>query len=182
MKLQPGDPAGHYQLATAYARTGRKQDADREMASATRGHGEEPTRCADATLTAAEGGCPRAGPMGGISLRGETSFEHELRGNRRRSATGGHSCVCSRRRPHSPAFEEIPPSASGISWTHVNGRSPMAHLPETVGPGCAFLDYDNDGWMDIYLVNSGPCDFYRAGSAAAKCALPQQPRRHISPT
>jgi len=36
----------------------------------------------------------------------------------------------------------------------------MAHLPETVGSGCAFLDYDNDGWMDIYLVNSGPCDFY----------------------
>jgi hypothetical protein len=62
--------------------------------------------------------------------------------------------------PPSPAFEEIPASASGISWTHVNGRSPMAHLPETIGSGCAFFDYDNDGWMDIYLVNSGPCDFY----------------------
>jgi enediyne biosynthesis protein E4 len=59
-----------------------------------------------------------------------------------------------------PDFEEVPPSVSGISWTHVNGRSPMAHLPETVGAGCAFLDYDNDGWIDIYLVNSGPCDFY----------------------
>jgi enediyne biosynthesis protein E4 len=57
-------------------------------------------------------------------------------------------------------FEEVPASVSGINWTHVNGRSPMAHLPETVGAGCAFLDYDNDGWMDIYLVNSGPCDFY----------------------
>lgn len=34
------------------------------------------------------------------------------------------------------------------------------YLPETVGPGCAFLDYDNDGWLDLYLVNSGPCDFY----------------------
>ena len=32
--------------------------------------------------------------------------------------------------------------------------------PETLGAGCAFLDYDNDGWMDIYLVNSGKCDFY----------------------
>src|SRR6185312_7751962 len=59
-----------------------------------------------------------------------------------------------------PDFEEIPASVSGITWTHVNGRSPMAHLPETVGAGCAFLDYDNDGWMDIYLVNSGACDFY----------------------
>jgi hypothetical protein len=58
------------------------------------------------------------------------------------------------------SFEEIPASTSGIIWTHVSGRSPMAHLPETVGAGCAFVDYDNDGWMDIYLVNSGPCDFY----------------------
>jgi enediyne biosynthesis protein E4 len=58
-------------------------------------------------------------------------------------------------------FEEIPPSVSGICWVHSNGRSPMAHLPETVGPGCAFVDYDNDGWMDVYLVNSGPCDFYQ---------------------
>jgi len=33
-------------------------------------------------------------------------------------------------------------------------------LPETVGAGCAFLDYDNDGWMDIYFVNSGPSDFF----------------------
>jgi hypothetical protein len=60
-----------------------------------------------------------------------------------------------------PAFEEIPPSASGISWVHVSGQSPEMYMPETVGPGCAFLDYDNDGWMDIYLVNSGPCDFYK---------------------
>ncbi len=59
-----------------------------------------------------------------------------------------------------PAFEEIAPAQSGISWTHVAGKSPDMYLPETVGPGCAFLDYDNDGWMDIYLVNSGPCDFY----------------------
>src|SRR5213082_1488667 len=58
------------------------------------------------------------------------------------------------------AFEEVPPATSGISWVHVSGQSPEMYLPETVGPGCAFLDYDNDGWMDIYLVNSGPCDFY----------------------
>jgi hypothetical protein len=60
-----------------------------------------------------------------------------------------------------PAFEEIPTSASGISWVHVSGQSSEMYMPETVGPGCAFLDYDNDGWMDIYLVNSGPCDFYK---------------------
>ncbi len=58
-------------------------------------------------------------------------------------------------------FEEVPPSVSGIHWAHDNAMSPERFLPETLGPGCAFLDYDNDGWMDIYLVNSGPCDFYK---------------------
>jgi len=57
-------------------------------------------------------------------------------------------------------FEEIAASKSGILWRHVNGRSPEYYLPETTGAGCAFLDYDNDGWMDIYLVNSGKFDFY----------------------
>ena len=57
-------------------------------------------------------------------------------------------------------FEEIPPSKSGISWVHTSGRSSEMYLPETVGAGCAFLDYDGDGWMDIYLVNSGSCDFF----------------------
>src|SRR4051794_30085512 len=60
-----------------------------------------------------------------------------------------------------PLFEEIPKSKSGISWVHQNAMSEKRYLPESLGSGCAFLDYDNDGWMDIYLVNSGPCDFWR---------------------
>ena len=60
-----------------------------------------------------------------------------------------------------PYFKAIPASQSGITWRHTAGWSPNMYLPETEGPGCAFLDYDNDGWMDIYLVNSGPCDFYQ---------------------
>jgi enediyne biosynthesis protein E4 len=60
-----------------------------------------------------------------------------------------------------PLFVEVPTSSSGIEWTHENAMSPERYLPETMGPGCAFLDYDNDGWMDIYLVNSGPTDFWK---------------------
>src|SRR5947208_2815105 len=58
-----------------------------------------------------------------------------------------------------PVFEEVPSAASGLTWRHENGRSADYFLPETTGAGCAFLDYDNDGWMDIYLVNGGKCDF-----------------------
>ena len=59
-----------------------------------------------------------------------------------------------------PLFEQLPAAMTGITWQHVNGRSPEYYLPETTGAGCAFFDYDNDGWMDIYLVNSGRCDFF----------------------
>jgi len=52
------------------------------------------------------------------------------------------------------------PSASGITWKHTAGKSAEKYLPETTGAGCAFIDYDNDGWMDLYFVNSGACDFY----------------------
>ena len=62
--------------------------------------------------------------------------------------------------PSSPLFVEIPPKVSGISFMHDAAMSARRHLPETMGAGVAFLDYDNDGWMDLYLVNAGPCDFY----------------------
>ena len=65
-------------------------------------------------------------------------------------------------------FEEVPPSHSGVTWVHTAGKSAMKHLPETSGAGCAFLDYNNDGWMDIYLVNSGKADFF----------TPQKPLRN----
>jgi hypothetical protein len=59
-----------------------------------------------------------------------------------------------------PAFVDIPATQSGITWVHENAMSPERYLPETCGSGGAFLDFDGDGWMDLYLVNSGPCDFF----------------------
>lgn len=57
-------------------------------------------------------------------------------------------------------FVEVPPVRSGIGWRHDNAKSAARHLPETVGPGVAIFDYNNDGWMDLYFVNSGPSDFF----------------------
>jgi enediyne biosynthesis protein E4 len=45
-------------------------------------------------------------------------------------------------------------SAAGIIFKHNNGAYGGKLLPETLGSGCAFLDYDADGWQDILLVNS----------------------------
>lgn len=44
-------------------------------------------------------------------------------------------------------------SHAGLAFQHNNGAFGGKYLPETMGSGCAFLDYDNDGWQDILLVN-----------------------------
>jgi len=43
--------------------------------------------------------------------------------------------------------------AAGLAFQHNTGGFGAKYLPETMGPGCAFLDYDGDGWLDILLVN-----------------------------
>src|SRR6266550_2219897 len=42
---------------------------------------------------------------------------------------------------------------AGLRFVHNNGAFGKKFLPETMGPGVAFIDYDNDGWPDIFLVN-----------------------------
>ena len=44
---------------------------------------------------------------------------------------------------------------AGIYFKHINGASEQKYLPETMGSGGLFFDYNNDGHLDIYLVNSG---------------------------
>ena len=57
-------------------------------------------------------------------------------------------------------FVELHASTTGIRWVHDAGRSPQRYLPESSGAGCALLDFDGDGWTDLYFVNSGPSSFY----------------------
>ena len=57
-------------------------------------------------------------------------------------------------RPSGPIeFTDITAEA-GIRFKHNSGAFGKKYLPETLGAGCAFLDYDADGWQDILLVNS----------------------------
>src|SRR5215813_9403985 len=64
-----------------------------------------------------------------------------------------------------PAMYPLPPAAdepvrftditasAGIRFTHNSGKSGKKWLPETMGAGCAFLDADGDGWLDVLLIN-----------------------------
>jgi len=56
---------------------------------------------------------------------------------------------------------------AGIHFVHHTGAAGKKYLPETMGSGCAFIDYDNDGWPDLLLVNGHvypEVDKYKLGS------------------
>lgn len=56
--------------------------------------------------------------------------------------------------PANPGFRLVDvTSSSGLLFQHNSGAFGGKFLPETLGSGCAFLDYDGDGWQDILLVN-----------------------------
>src|SRR5205085_11575307 len=56
-------------------------------------------------------------------------------------------------RPSGPVEYVDVTAEAGIHFKHNNGAVGKKYLPETLGAGAAFLDYDNDGWLDILLVN-----------------------------
>lgn len=54
----------------------------------------------------------------------------------------------------SPGFRLVDvTSSAGIQFQHNSGAFGGKYLPETLGSGCAFLDYDRDGWQDVLLIN-----------------------------
>jgi hypothetical protein len=57
--------------------------------------------------------------------------------------------------PPTPGFRLLDvASQAGIQFRHNSGAYGGKLLPETLGSGCAFLDYDGDGWQDVLLINS----------------------------
>jgi enediyne biosynthesis protein E4 len=65
-----------------------------------------------------------------------------------------------------PLFVESAAS-TGLVFTHVNGATGQYYLPEMMGAGVALFDYDNDGDLDVFLVQSGAID----GSSPPGCRL-----------
>ncbi|HEV3118321.1 MAG TPA: CRTAC1 family protein [Gemmataceae bacterium] len=54
-----------------------------------------------------------------------------------------------------PWFEDVT-AASGIDFQHFDSTTPMHYMQETMGSGVAWIDYNNDGWPDLFCVQDGP--------------------------
>jgi enediyne biosynthesis protein E4 len=68
-------------------------------------------------------------------------------------------------RPSGPIeFTDVTAQA-GIHFKHNSGAFGKKYLPETMGSGACFLDYDNDGWQDILLVNSMDWPGHKSGNS-----------------
>ncbi len=66
-------------------------------------------------------------------------------------------------RPSGPIQFTDVTAAAGIHFKHNSGAFGKKYLPETMGSGVCFIDYDNDGWQDIFLVNSMDWPGHKAG-------------------
>ncbi len=53
-----------------------------------------------------------------------------------------------------PIFHNVAAQA-GITFRHTNGATPEKYMPETMGSGGLFFDFDGDGWLDIFLMDGG---------------------------
>ncbi|HET6200068.1 MAG TPA: hypothetical protein VFD93_07015, partial [Candidatus Acidoferrales bacterium] len=84
----------------------------------------------------------------------------------------GAAAACA---PLSPrgAFAQAPPSvkfidiaqSAGIDFRHDNAASSEKYLIETMGSGCGWIDYDQDGLLDLYLANGAATRLYKPAHA-----------------
>jgi len=68
-------------------------------------------------------------------------------------------------------FQDVAQKSGLTVWRHTMGTPEKTYILETVGSGVALLDYDNDGWLDIYLVNGSTYDAIRGKTASPHAAL-----------
>ena len=84
-------------------------------------------------------------------------------------------CMRRAERPVGVTFENVA-AAIGLTFTHINGASAEKYLVETMGSGAAFLDYDNDGWIDLFVVDGGSVC---AGGTGLDIAFRRQARHRL---
>jgi enediyne biosynthesis protein E4 len=68
-------------------------------------------------------------------------------------------------------FEDVSRQAGLTSWRYAGGSPEKRYIVESLGSGVALLDYDNDGWLDIYLVNGMTYDAMNGKAESPHAAL-----------
>src|SRR5579862_7084775 len=68
-------------------------------------------------------------------------------------------------------FEDVAKAAGLTSFHHIAGTPDKPYIVEAKGPGVCLIDYDNDGWLDIYLVNGSTLDAMNGKAPAPHAAL-----------
>ena len=72
--------------------------------------------------------------------------------------------------PGLPWFQEVTRKA-GIDFQHFDSATPMHYMQETLGSGIAWIDYDNDGWLDLFCVQDGPVKPGETSGSLPTCRL-----------
>ncbi len=101
--------------------------------------------------------------MGGISSAGNFAPVYD---NEKRPITAGGFVE-----KGPVVFEDASKSSGLASWEHVMGTAGKKYILETDGSGVGLIDYDNDGWLDIYLVNGSTYDALAGKGKAPHAAL-----------
>ena len=108
---------------------------------------------------------PAAQAPGGMSVNTGGAHEAVLDSEHRPITAGGFV----KSGPH--VFDDITAKAGLAHWHHQMGMPAKNSIIETVGSGVALLDFDNDGWLDIYLVNGSTFEAEAGKAPAPHAAL-----------
>jgi hypothetical protein len=73
--------------------------------------------------------------------------------------------------PPGVSFTDVTAAAGLVGFRHLSGTTAKDYIIESTGSGCAFVDYDNDGWLDVYLVNGATIEVLRGKARAPRAAL-----------
>ncbi len=102
-----------------------------------------------------------------------------LRAGARQKATGVGGAPQAETADLGVSFLNVARESGLNAKTIFGGEHKNKYLLETTGCGVAFYDYDNDGWLDIFLVNGTRLEGFPAGQRADVTSLPQQSRRNF---
>src|SRR5580698_904342 len=110
-----------------------------------------------------EGPTPSSAPDGGSATAGV--FDPVLDSEMRPITAGGFV------KDGPVIFKDVTQQAGLTSWHHTMGSPEKKYILDTIGSGIALLDYDNDGWLDIYIVNGSTYDAMKGTAEPPHAAL-----------